>query len=271
MTDKKRETPLLDELEKGPWPSFVTEIKKAATQPDVPTTCSASSSSPTRRRGPLEARRHRRRAGLRRRRHRPLQRPRRRSSPTSRTSTRSASTSRPAGSTPRDALRDALRHLGEARLRPDQHARLHRRHRLPGHQDRRAGADLQGADRGRLRPRRLGLRHAHAVAAASGQARCEWACYDTHEALLRPDPCTTRTSCTARRSPTSSRSSVAGCPNDCVASIARADLSIIGTWKDDIQQDDAGGGRVRRRAASTSRRTSATAARPGAWTGTARR
>ena len=31
----------------------------------------------------------------------------------------------------------------------------------------------------------------------------------------------------------------AGCPNDCVASIARADLSIIGTWRDDIQQDDA--------------------------------
>jgi sulfite reductase alpha subunit len=31
----------------------------------------------------------------------------------------------------------------------------------------------------------------------------------------------------------------AGCPNDCVASIARADLSIIGTWKDEIQQDDA--------------------------------
>jgi sulfite reductase alpha subunit len=30
-----------------------------------------------------------------------------------------------------------------------------------------------------------------------------------------------------------------GCPNDCVAAIARADLSIIGTWKDDIRQDDA--------------------------------
>ena len=27
---KKYDTPLLDELEKGPWPSFVTEIKKAA-------------------------------------------------------------------------------------------------------------------------------------------------------------------------------------------------------------------------------------------------
>ena len=31
----------------------------------------------------------------------------------------------------------------------------------------------------------------------------------------------------------------AGCPNDCVAAAARADLSIIGMWKDDIQQDDA--------------------------------
>jgi len=30
-----------------------------------------------------------------------------------------------------------------------------------------------------------------------------------------------------------------GCPNDCVASIARSDLAIIGTWKDAIQQDDA--------------------------------
>jgi sulfite reductase alpha subunit len=28
-----------------------------------------------------------------------------------------------------------------------------------------------------------------------------------------------------------------GCPNDCVASIARSDLSFIGTWKDDIRID----------------------------------
>src|SRR5512133_3665419 len=28
MADQKSKTPLLDELEKGPWPSFVTEIKK---------------------------------------------------------------------------------------------------------------------------------------------------------------------------------------------------------------------------------------------------
>jgi len=28
-----------------------------------------------------------------------------------------------------------------------------------------------------------------------------------------------------------------GCPNDCVASIARSDLSVIGTWRDSIQID----------------------------------
>ncbi len=32
---KKYETPLLDELEKGPWPSFVTEIKKAAAKNEM--------------------------------------------------------------------------------------------------------------------------------------------------------------------------------------------------------------------------------------------
>lgn len=74
--------------------------------------------------------------------------------------------------------------------------------------------------------------------ACVGPARCEWACYDTlkvcydltmtyQDELHRPPfPYKFKIKC-------------AGCPNDCVASIARADLSIIGTWKDDIQQDDA--------------------------------
>ncbi|MDH3359803.1 MAG: sulfite reductase, dissimilatory-type subunit alpha, partial [Desulfobulbaceae bacterium] len=30
-----------------------------------------------------------------------------------------------------------------------------------------------------------------------------------------------------------------GCPNDCVASIARSDLSLIGNWRDDIRIDQA--------------------------------
>jgi len=71
-----------------------------------------------------------------------------------------------------------------------------------------------------------------------GMARCEWACYDAmklcydltmayQDEMHRPPfPYKFKIKCAA-------------CPNDCVASIARADLSIIGTWRDDIQVDDA--------------------------------
>lgn len=71
-----------------------------------------------------------------------------------------------------------------------------------------------------------------------GQARCEWACYDTmgltydltqtfQDELHRP------------AFPYKFKFKMSGCPNDCVASIARSDLSIIGIWRDEIQQDDA--------------------------------
>jgi len=71
-----------------------------------------------------------------------------------------------------------------------------------------------------------------------GMARCEWACYDTmklthfltnhyQDELHRP------------AFPYKWKFKMAGCPNDCVASIARSDMSIIGTWKDDIQMDAA--------------------------------
>ena len=67
-----------------------------------------------------------------------------------------------------------------------------------------------------------------------GKARCEWACYDTmaltyfltmhyQDELHRP------------AFPYKWKFKMSGCPNDCVASIARSDMSIIGTWKDDIQ------------------------------------
>ncbi len=71
-----------------------------------------------------------------------------------------------------------------------------------------------------------------------GEARCEWACYDTmaltydltmeyQDELHRP------------AFPYKFKFKMAGCPNDCVAAIARADMSIIGIWKDDIQIDQA--------------------------------
>jgi sulfite reductase alpha subunit len=71
-----------------------------------------------------------------------------------------------------------------------------------------------------------------------GMARCEWACYDTmavthfltmhyQDELHRP------------AFPYKWKFKMAGCPNDCVASIARADMSVIGTWRDAIQMDTA--------------------------------
>ncbi len=69
-----------------------------------------------------------------------------------------------------------------------------------------------------------------------GMARCEWACFDAmklcydltmayQDEMHRPAlPYKFKIKCSA-------------CPNDCVAAIARADLSVIGTWKDDLQVD----------------------------------
>lgn len=69
-----------------------------------------------------------------------------------------------------------------------------------------------------------------------GKARCEWACFDTmklcyditmnyQDELHRP------------AFPYKFKFKFSGCPNDCVAAIARSDLAVIGTWKDDIQID----------------------------------
>jgi len=71
-----------------------------------------------------------------------------------------------------------------------------------------------------------------------GPARCEWACYDT---LKQCYDITQEFQDELHRPPFPYKFKIkfAGCPNDCVASIARADLSVIGTWKGDIQQDDA--------------------------------
>ncbi len=71
-----------------------------------------------------------------------------------------------------------------------------------------------------------------------GQSRCEWACYDTQETchsltlhyqdeIHRP------------AFPYKFKFKFSGCPNDCVAAIARSDVSVIGTWKDNIRIDQA--------------------------------
>ncbi|NCP09801.1 dissimilatory-type sulfite reductase subunit alpha [bacterium] len=69
-----------------------------------------------------------------------------------------------------------------------------------------------------------------------GKARCEWACIDTQDMcydftqhyqdeLHRP------------AFPYKFKFKFDGCPNCCVASIARSDMSFIGTWRDNIRID----------------------------------
>jgi len=71
-----------------------------------------------------------------------------------------------------------------------------------------------------------------------GPARCEWACYDTMKLC---DDLTREYQDELHRPPFPYKFKIkcAGCPNDCVAAAARSDLSIIGIWKDEIRQDDA--------------------------------
>lgn len=71
-----------------------------------------------------------------------------------------------------------------------------------------------------------------------GMARCEWACYDTM-ALTYDLTMTFQDELHRPAFPYKFKFKMSGCPNDCVASIARADMSIIGTWRDEIQMNQA--------------------------------
>jgi dissimilatory sulfite reductase alpha subunit len=74
------------------------------------------------------------------------------------------------------------------------------------------------------------------IAGCVGKARCEWANIDTldivynltmefQDEIHRP------------RWPYKFKIKASGCPNDCVAAIARADFTIIGTWRDSLRID----------------------------------
>jgi len=71
-----------------------------------------------------------------------------------------------------------------------------------------------------------------------GNSRCEWACYDAQEVC---NSLTQRYQDEIHRPafPYKFKFKFSACPNDCVAAIARSDFSVIGTWKDNIRIDQA--------------------------------
>jgi len=69
-----------------------------------------------------------------------------------------------------------------------------------------------------------------------GQARCEYACYDTMD-LCNQVTQNFQFDMHRPSFPYKFKVKCSGCPNDCVAAVARADMSVIGVWKDDIRID----------------------------------
>ena len=71
-----------------------------------------------------------------------------------------------------------------------------------------------------------------------GPARCEFACIDTLD-INYEITMTYQDYIHRPRWPYKFKLKTAGCANDCVAGIARADVAIIGTWKDSLRIDQA--------------------------------
>ncbi len=70
--------------------------------------------------------------------------------------------------------------------------------------------------------------------ACVGPARCEYACFDTLD-LLHTLTLEFQDELHRPMFPYKSKIKISGCPNDCVASVARSDFSVIGAWRDNIR------------------------------------
>ncbi len=236
MADELPDTPLLDELETGKWPSFVTEIKMAAKKGPMGKDLLGQLEQSYR-----EKLGHWKHGGIvgvmgygggviGRYSDLPEKYPAISHFHTMRIN-------QPAGwfyNT--EALRKICDIWERARLRHHQHARLHRRHHPAGHRPPISSSRSSTSSRRSISTSAAPAPTSGRRAACCGMARCEWACYDTMAAcydftqsfqdeIHRP------------AFPYKYKFKFSGCPNDCVASIARSDMSIIGTWRDDIQVD----------------------------------
>jgi dissimilatory sulfite reductase alpha subunit len=72
--------------------------------------------------------------------------------------------------------------------------------------------------------------------ACVGPARCEWTNIDTLD-MVQNLTMEFQDEIHRPRWPYKFKIKISGCPNDCVAAIARADFTIIGTWRDSLRID----------------------------------
>lgn len=74
------------------------------------------------------------------------------------------------------------------------------------------------------------------ISGCIGKARCEWSNIDTLD-VVRDLTTEFQDEIHRPRWPYKFKIKAAGCPNDCAAAIARADFTIIGTWRDSLRID----------------------------------
>jgi sulfite reductase alpha subunit len=72
-----------------------------------------------------------------------------------------------------------------------------------------------------------------------GPARCEYACIDTLD-VLHDITLEFQSELHRPMFPYKSKIKISGCPNDCCAAVPRSDIAIIGTWRGNIQVDPEG-------------------------------
>jgi sulfite reductase alpha subunit len=236
MTDQKHATPLLDELEKGPWPSFVKEIKKSAKSPMVQDLLGQLERSYSEKIG------HWKHGGLVGvqgygggviGRYNDLEK-----EFPGVAEFHTVRVNQPSGwFYTSDALR-TLCDIWEAHG-----SGLTNMHGSTG------DMVLLGTKTSELEPIFKKLTDAgfdlggsgsdmRTPSCCNGMARCEWACYDTM-AFCNDMTQTYQDELHRPAFPYKFKIKAAGCPNDCVASVARSDMSVIGTWRDEIQIDKA--------------------------------
>jgi sulfite reductase alpha subunit len=230
------DTPLLDELEKGPWPSFVKEIKRSAGKSgkakDLLGVVEQSYKDKVT---------HWKHGGIvgvtgygggviGRYTDIPEKFPNAEQMHTVRVNHPSAGSIRQRHCGP-------FATSGKARQRPYQHARFHR------------DIILLGTDTDQLQPAFNTLTEngfdlggsgsaLRTPSGCVGPARCEWACIDTPN-LIYDLTQTFQDELHRPRWPYKFKIKASACPKDCVAAIARADFTIIGTWRDSIRIDQA--------------------------------
>ncbi len=71
-----------------------------------------------------------------------------------------------------------------------------------------------------------------------GPGRCEYACVDTLD-ILYEITLEFQNELHRPMFPYKSKIKISGCPNDCVAAVPRSDIAVIGTWRDTIRIDPA--------------------------------